>query len=138
VPDLPPDEAGPLAAAVAPRNIDTIFLLSPNSTDERVAAVCGASTGFVYCTSLTGVTGERKTLGEGVAQLIERVRLRTSLPVCVGFGISTAEHVGALVGLADGAIVGSALVSRIELAVASGTDPAAAAVEFVASLRPAS
>ena len=135
VPDLPPDEAGPLLGAVAAKGIDVVFLLSPNSPDDRVAAVCAASRGFVYCTSLTGVTGERATLGEGVAPLIARVRAQTRLPVCVGFGISTPEHVNALAGTADGAIVGSALVSRIEAAVAEGDDPAAAAASFVASLR---
>jgi tryptophan synthase alpha chain len=135
VPDLPPDEAGPLRQECSARGIDVVFLLPPNSTDDRVEAVCAASTGFVYCTSLTGVTGARASLGAGVAPLVARVRKHSSLPVCVGFGISTPEHVSALVGIADGAIVGSALISRIEAATASGSSPGRAATEFVASLR---
>ena len=135
VPDLPPDEAGPLAQACAPKGIDLVFLLSPNSTDQRVEAVCSASTGFVYCTSLTGVTGARASLGVGVAPLVERVRRHTSLPVCVGFGISTRDHVRRLVGIADGAIVGSALVGQIEAAVKAGQPAPAAAEAFASSLR---
>jgi tryptophan synthase alpha chain len=135
VPDLPPDEAEQLRRACSARGIDVVFLLSPNSPEDRVGAVSAASSGFVYCTSLTGVTGARASLGTGVAPLVERVRRHTRLPVCVGFGISTPAHVAALTGIADGAIVGSALVSRIEAAVASGSSPEAEAAAFVASLR---
>ena len=135
VPDLPPDEADPLLTAARAHQIDVVFLLSPNSTDARVRLVGERSSGFVYCTALTGVTGARSTLGDDVASMVARVRQRTQLPVCVGFGISRPEHVARLTGVADGAIVGSAIVDRIEAALASGTDPASAAAELVASLR---
>jgi len=110
VPDLPPDMAAPWLAAS--RGIDTVFLAAPTSTPERLARVGGASAGFVYCVSATGVTGERSELPEELSALVERVRAATSLPVAVGFGVSTAQQAAVVSRFADGVIVGSAIVRR--------------------------
>lgn len=114
VPDLPPEEAGELRAALGARGLDLIHLLAPTSTDARIALVARAATGFVYCASLAGVTGARSELSAGLPAFLGRVRRHTDLPLCVGFGISRPEHVAALRGIADGAIVGSALVGLVE------------------------
>jgi tryptophan synthase alpha chain len=110
VPDLPPDMAGPWLAASA--GIDTVFLAAPTSTPERLAKVGEMSRGFVYCVSTTGVTGERSELPAQLAELAERVKAATSLPVAVGFGVSTPEQAAAVAQIADGVVVGSAIVRR--------------------------
>jgi tryptophan synthase alpha chain len=114
VPDLPPEEAGDLLAACASRDIDLIFLVAPTTTEDRLKRIAEIANGFIYCVSLTGVTGARNRIGEGVEALVARVRRYTSLPVVVGFGISTPEHVATVSRIADGAVVGSALINRIE------------------------
>lgn len=114
VPDLPPD--GPLAqewvGAAREAGVDTVFLAAPTSTPERLAQVAAASTGFVYCVSATGITGERTELPEDLSDLVARVRAVTPLPVAVGFGISTPEHAAAVARIAEGVVVGSAVVRR--------------------------
>ena len=110
VPDLPPDMAGPWLAASA--GIDTVFLAAPTSTPERLAKVGTMSGGFVYCVSTTGVTGERSELPAELAGLVARVKAATPLPVVVGFGISTPEQARAVARLADGVVVGSAIVRQ--------------------------
>jgi len=110
IPDMPPDVAGPWLAEA--EGLDTVFLVAPTSTPERLALVGELSGGFVYCVSTTGITGERTDLPVELAETVERVRERTTLPVAVGFGISTPAHVGAVARLADGVIVGSAVVKR--------------------------
>jgi tryptophan synthase alpha chain len=110
VPDLPPDMAGPWLAASA--GIDTVFLVAPTSTPERLAKVGSMSSGFVYCVSSTGVTGERAELPAELVELVTRVKAATTLPVAVGFGVSTPEQSAIVAGLADGVIVGSAIVRR--------------------------
>jgi len=114
VPDLPPDEADDLIAPARQSGLDTIFLVAPTSTDDRIRLVAGRSTGFIYCVSLTGVTGTRARLSEESADLIRRVRAQTRLPVCVGFGVSTPEQARAVGAMADGVIVGSAIVALLE------------------------
>ncbi len=114
VPDLPPEEAGDLKAQCEAAGLDMIFLVAPNSTDERLKRVAEAAGGFIYCVSLTGVTGARSEVGEGVDNLIARLRRYTDLPLVVGFGISTPEHVRMMSSLADGAVVGSALINLVE------------------------
>lgn len=126
VPDLPPDEAGAWREAAAAEGIDTVFLVAPTSTPERIALVADASTGFIYCVSTTGITGERAEVSEELVPLVERVKAATGLPVAVGFGISTPEQAGVVARLADGVVVGSAVVKR-------QGDPAAVG-EFVAAL----
>ena len=113
VADLPPDEAGPLTEQCRPVGIHVISLLAPTSTDSRIAAACSNSSGFVYCVSLVGVTGVRDKLSSEVYPLLERVRRHTSLPLAVGFGISSREHVESVGKVAQAAVVGSAMVDVI-------------------------
>lgn len=119
--DLPPEEArGDYLAALARFGLDPIFLLAPTSTRERVKAVARAGRGFVYYVSRTGVTGERTELPRGLAREVSDLRRRLKLPVAVGFGISTPEQVAAVARVADGVVVGSALVRLIG---EHGTEP---------------
>jgi tryptophan synthase alpha chain len=114
VADLPPEEGGELIAVSRRADLAAIFLLAPTSTEERIRAVAAASTGFVYCVSRTGVTGIRDELPEGVRELVLRIREQTATPICVGFGISRPEQAREVAAVADGVIVGSALVKMIE------------------------
>ena len=131
VPDLPPEEARDLEAACRAHGLALVFLLAPTSTPERIAAVASHTTGFVYLVSLAGVTGARDRLPLDLAAFVGRVRGATGLPLAVGFGIATPEHASAVGALADGVIVGSALISQVGRA----TDPVAAAGAFVRTLR---
>jgi tryptophan synthase alpha chain len=114
--DLTPEEAGDYKRIIASRGLDTIFLAAPTSTDDRLVKIAAATSGFLYLISRTGVTGTKDTLPEDLPALLRRVRSATSLPVAVGFGISLPGHVSVLGGLADAAVVGSALVLEIEKA----------------------
>ncbi|MGW5049911.1 tryptophan synthase subunit alpha [Actinokineospora sp. NPDC004072] len=127
VPDLPVEEAEPLAAALRARGVDPVLLVAPTSPPERVAAVCAASSGFVYCVTIAGTTGSRAALPPGVRSLLAAVRARTDLPVAAGFGISRPEHVRDLAGHADAAVVGSALVAAVD----RGEDPTSLVKELV-------
>lgn len=132
LPDLPADEAAPWTEAARAAGLGTVFLASSVSTDERLAAIGEASTGFVYATGLLGVTGVKDVAAE-TEQLVGRIRPHTNAPVCVGVGIKTPQHARDVAAYADGVIVGSAVVS----AAADG-DPAGAAgrvAELVAALR---
>ncbi len=110
VPDMPPEAAAPWRRVS--EGLDTVFLAAPTSTDERIAIVTAASAGFVYCVSATGVTGERESLALGLAGMVERIRAHTTLPVAVGFGVGTAGQAAQVAAVADGVIVGSAIVKR--------------------------
>ena len=112
--DLVPEEADEFRAALRTSNIDLIFLVAPTSTDERIKLVAEASSGFVYAVSRTGVTGVRQSLSAAAANLVQRVRRFTDLPVAVGFGVSTPEHVAEVWQHADAAVVGSRIVAEIE------------------------
>jgi tryptophan synthase alpha chain len=114
VPDLPPEESAPLRAACGETGLEYIFMLGPTSTPERIQMVAEMARGFIYCVALVGVTGARSDLSTGLADFLARVRAETAVPLVVGFGISRAEHVRALHGQADGAIVASALTDLIE------------------------
>jgi len=114
--DLTPEEAGEYRTVMARHGLDTIFLAAPTSPDERLALIGEASSGFVYVISRTGVTGTKETLPEDLPALVRRVRRATPLPIAVGFGISLPGQVSVLGGLADAAVVGSALVEEIERA----------------------
>ena len=130
--DLPHAEAEPLASQCGARQIHIIPLLAPTSTDESIRAACADATGFIYCISLTGVTGARDQVSERGFQLLERVRAQTSLPLAVGFGISSRKQVETVCRSAHAAVVGSALV-RVMLE--SPRDQLVArAAEFVAAL----
>jgi tryptophan synthase alpha chain len=112
VPDLPPEEAGELEEACAQHGLALVYLLAPTSPPERIALVAEKSQGFIYLVSLTGVTGARETLPPGLANFVGRVRAVTRKPLAVGFGIGSGEQARAVAELADGVIVGSALVRR--------------------------
>jgi tryptophan synthase alpha chain len=112
--DLTPEESGDYVAAMRSQNLDTVFLASPTSTDDRLARIAAFSTGFLYLISRTGVTGERQQLSSGIRSLVERVRRLTALPLALGFGISNPEQVREVQSLADAAVVGSALVRAVE------------------------
>jgi len=116
VTDLTPEEAGDYWKAMHGRGLDTIFLAAPTSTDERLAMIAECSSGFLYLISRTGVTGERDSMPEDLPALARRVRRATKLPLAVGFGISLPEHVSVLGGIADAAVVGSALMAEVEKA----------------------
>lgn len=111
--DLIADEAAEWRESAKRASLDTIFLAAPTSTDERLAKVCESSSGFVYAVSRTGVTGSENPVPPDAAELVARLKRFTSLPICVGFGVSTPSQVGAIARLADGVIVGSALVERL-------------------------
>ncbi len=111
--DLVPDEGDDWGKAALENGLDTIYLVAPTSTDQRIDEVCNRTTGFVYAVSRTGVTGTQTDAPIEVSSLVERVKSRTDLPVCVGFGISTPEHVRMVCQVADGAVVGSYLVDLL-------------------------
>ncbi len=111
--DLPLEEAGDFRHLMAARGIDTILLLSPTTTDERLRKAADLGTGFLYAISRLGVTGARDRVAEGAQEMVERIRRVTTLPVALGFGISRPEHVREVGRWADAAVVGSALVNVI-------------------------
>ena len=111
--DLPAEEAGPLTAAAAAAGMSVVPMVALTSTEGRVKAACRSAGGFVYCVSVLGVTGARAEMSSRVRDLVDMVRRHTDLPVAVGFGISTPEHVQEVASYADGAVVGSALIDAI-------------------------
>ena len=112
--DLPVEEADQYLKEMRKRNLATVFLAAPTSTDERLKRICEVSTGFVYAVSRTGVTGARKDLADDAQKLVQRLRKFTKRPLVVGFGISQPEHFAAVGKFADGAAVGTAIVHTIE------------------------
>jgi tryptophan synthase alpha chain len=116
VTDLTPEESEEYRRILATHHLDTVFLGAPTSTDERLAKIAACSSGFLYLISRTGVTGAKDALPDDLPALLRRARSVTRLPIAVGFGISLPGHVSVLGGLADAAVVGSALVSEIEKA----------------------
>ncbi len=111
--DLPPEEAAEYCTAFQSRGLDTVFLLAPTSTEERIALIVRTSTGFVYYVSRTGVTGERETIESSVHGMVTRIQAHTKLPVAVGFGIARPDQAREVAAYADGVVVGSALVRMI-------------------------
>ena len=114
VTDLTPEESQEFAAALKLNELDMIFLVAPTSTDDRLRLISGHASGFVYAVSRAGVTGARENLSSEAELLVARVRKFSSLPVAVGFGISSAEQVAQTLEYADAAVVGSAIVAQIE------------------------
>jgi tryptophan synthase alpha chain len=131
VPDLPPEESDDLRAALRESGIDVIFLLAPTSADDRVRYVIDRASGFLYLVSLVGVTGARDRLPPELEAFVARVRAIADLPLTVGFGISSPVQAARVARIADGAIVGSALIK----AIGASAKPVEAARAFVASLR---
>ena len=114
VPDLPVDEADELAKIAATHDFKLILLVTPTTPRDRAIRIAQLSTGFLYCVSVVGITGERREVPAELLDQLRWLRTRTPLPLCVGFGISTPEHVQNLRDSADGVIVGSALVRKLE------------------------
>jgi tryptophan synthase alpha chain len=117
VPDLPPEEAAELGRACEANGLDLVFLAAPTSTEARLSKIAHATRGFLYMVSLRGVTGAREALPRELGEFVQRARAVTDKPLCVGFGISSGENARRVAEIADGVIVGSALVARIGEAV---------------------
>jgi len=116
VPDLPIEEAEPVAAWLRAASLDTVFMVAPTTPPDRIGDICSHSSGFIYCVTVTGITGARKELPEGIVELLAEVKKQTTLPVAAGFGISRQDHLKALRGKLDAAVVGSAIVDEINRA----------------------
>lgn len=134
IPDMPPEEADELQAAAADQALDLIMFVAPTTPEERIAQIVARATGFIYVVSLTGVTGARQSMAANLGALLARVRRHTDLPLVVGFGISSPAHVAEVAELADGAIVGSALIAHLEQLAPAELVPGAAS--FVRELLP--
>ncbi|MBK8984860.1 MAG: tryptophan synthase subunit alpha [Chloroflexi bacterium] len=132
VPDLPPEEAGELEQAAAQVGMALIHFLAPTSSQARIANVTARAQGFIYLLSLTGVTGARTAVQTDLAAFVTRVRQQANVPLAVGFGISTPQQAAQIGALADGVIVGSALINAVDRADDNKPDAAAA---FVQALR---
>lgn len=133
IPDLPPDEADEWAAACG-EEFAPVFLVAPTSTPERISAACERGRGFMYAVSTTGVTGARKDLPKELPEFVARVREKSGLPVAVGFGVSTPEQAKEVGAIADGVIVGSAVIDAAAKAYGAGRDAAEAVGEVVGQL----
>ncbi len=133
VPDLPAEESDALRDAAQAKGLALIFMVAPTSTDERLAIAAEKGSGFLYCVSVTGVTGARDNLSSTLGEYMARIRSHTDLPLAIGFGISKPEHVKSVGEIADGAIVGAALINAIN--TVSDEEKPAKAAEFVRYLR---
>ena len=129
--DLTAEESGEYRAALAAKGLDAIFLVAPTTTDARLASIAAASSGFLYLISRNGITGAQDSLPIELPAFVRRVRRFTTLPIAVGFGISQPTHVTVLGGIADAAVVGSALMSEVEKA----PSPEAAAAAVAARIK---
>src|SRR5574337_461233 len=136
VPDLPPEEAAELIETTTAHNVHTVFLIAPTSPQQRVRTIAAASKGFIYYVSLRGVTGVRSSLSDDLETSLQMIRAETDLPIAVGFGISTPEQARKVSRVADGVIVGSAIVSLLEQ-TAGQPGQLRHAGDFVASLKAA-
>jgi tryptophan synthase alpha chain len=132
IPDLSLEEIAPWAEEADAAGVETVLLVAPSSPEDRVARLCARARGFVYAVARMGVTGERADLGDEARLVVEKIRRHTDMPICVGVGVSTPEQAAEVCEVADGVVVGSALVRRL----LAGGGPEAAA-EFVGSLRQA-
>ncbi len=132
--DLPPEEGEGLHAALRARGVDPVLLAAPTTRPERLEMLAKRTAGFLYFVSLTGTTGARTAISATLEAEVRAVRAVSDVPVCVGFGVSTPEHAVRIAAFADGVVVGSALVDRIERA-GSGDAAVDAAAAFVAELK---
>jgi tryptophan synthase alpha chain len=131
VPDLPPEEADELDRLCRARGLGLIYFLAPTSTSERVKLVAEKAQGFIYLVSIAGVTGARAQVASGLSDFVGRIRQATSTPIAIGFGVSTPEQAGEVSRIADGVIVGSALVQVVDRA----KDKPQAAAQFIRELK---
>ena len=113
VPDLPVDEAADFIGACRERSVDPILLVAPTSPDGRIELIAKSASGFIYCVSVAGVTGARSSLSEELPAFLGRVRARTTVPLAVGFGVSSSEHAAEVARHADGVIIGSKLINMV-------------------------
>ena len=135
VPDLPVEEAGPLADLCGREDLSLIQLVTPTTPYDRALRIAAGTTGFIYYVSVTGITGERDRLPQQLVDNVARLRGDTELPICIGFGISRPEHVRMLAPVADGLIVGSAIVRRTAEAATKPRDQVLAEIgEYVSGL----
>lgn len=135
VTDLPPEEGRPFASILKSAKLDPVYLVAPSSPEDRIRRAASLSRGFLYLVSRAGITGARAALPEGLPELVSRVRKQVPrLALAVGFGISSPEQVGEVAALADGVVVGSAVVAAMEAARAAGRDPVDAAAALVRAL----
>ena len=134
VPDLPPEQAQPLLEAAPNYNLATIFLAAPTSPPERMQLIASVSTGFIYCVSVTGVTGARAMLSDEIDPMIAELRKHTDKPISVGFGVSTPDQATQVAQIAGGVIVGSAIVNVIEDNMDNESKLLAAVKQFASDL----
>lgn len=132
IPDLPADESEEFAAPLRAHGRELIYFLAPTSTGRRIRDVASRATGFIYCVALTGITGAREKVSSTLPDFIARVRKETDVPLAVGFGISTPDHVRQVAAIADGAVVASALINHLDQLPEA--EQAAAATAFVRKL----
>jgi tryptophan synthase alpha chain len=134
IPDLPPEEAETLLEIAPKHNLATIFLVAPTSPPDRVRLIASVSTGFIYCVSVTGVTGARDSLSEEILPMVTQLRKHTDKPICVGFGISTSAQGQTVAQMADGVIVASAIINIIERYLDDETKIVSSVREFTGEL----
>ena len=138
VADLSIDDADEIIAPAASAGLDTVFMVTPNTTTERMKLIASKTTGFIYAVSLLGVTGSREKLSDTVEELVGKLKNLTTVPVCVGFGISKAEHAAAVAAAnADGVIIGSKIVQLIEKNLANKEKMLAEISIFLSDVRSA-
>jgi tryptophan synthase alpha chain len=130
--DLPPEEAAPFKGAFSEHGLDMVLMVAPTSSDERLSLICSSAGGFIYCVSVAGVTGARSAMPSDLGHFLGRVRRCTTLPLAVGFGMSRREHIEALAGIADAAVVASAIMDLVNASEAG--ERAAAVREYVETL----
>jgi tryptophan synthase alpha chain len=138
-PDLPPEEGADLYGALEKAGVDAVLLAAPTTTPQRLALLVERTRGFLYCVSLTGVTGARAVVAQDVEASVRAAKALRDVPVCVGFGVSTPAHAAEIGRYADGVVVGGAIVDRIERAKsrdAAVSDVARFVAELKAPLRP--
>ena len=111
--DLPPEEAKGHLDACKAQEIETVFIVAPTTPEERLVKICEVTTGFIYYVSREGVTGEQTNLSQGIQSRVDLIKHYTNLPVVVGFGVSNSDHVRTIAQVADGVVVGSAIVNCI-------------------------
>ncbi len=134
VPDILVEESGSLATACKKADFSLIQLITPTTTDQRAIRIAESSSGFIYFVAVTGITGERAKMQDGLVDRVGWLRERTELPICIGFGISRPEHIRHLAPVADGLIVGSAIVRQLQSAETDESDAIEKADALVRSL----
>ena len=134
IPDLPIEESTQVLEMARSHDVKVIFLVAPTSTPERMKKIAEASTGFIYCVSVTGVTGARQHVSTEIAPMVAELRKYTEKPVCVGFGISNPGQAESVAKVADGVVIGSAIIDRIEANLGDETAIVRSVAQFATDL----